>query len=93
MIMDFGIEQALEQLGLKEMNAGTSTGSDNFANGEVIASYSPVDGSLIGKVKTTRTTYGSARIGRRDQSLAGRAASADAETVDRAGGVVVAAIR
>ncbi len=50
---DFGIEKALEQLGVKEINEGTSTGSTWFSNGEVIESYSPVDGQLIGKVKTT----------------------------------------
>ncbi|PQJ21808.1 aldehyde dehydrogenase family protein [Tenacibaculum sp. SG-28] len=50
---DFGIDKALETLGLQEINEGTSTGSVNFSNGELIASYSPVDGKLIGKVKTT----------------------------------------
>ncbi len=50
---DFGIDKALEALGLQEINEGTSTGSVNFSNGELIASYSPVDGKLIGKVKTT----------------------------------------
>lgn len=50
---DFGIKKALQQLGLQDINNGTSTGSKNFSNGEVIASYSPVDGKLIGKVKTT----------------------------------------
>ncbi|MEO8933897.1 MAG: aldehyde dehydrogenase family protein [Xanthomarina sp.] len=50
---DFGIEKALKQLGVKDINNGTSTGSNNFATGEVIKSYSPVDGKLIGKVKTT----------------------------------------
>ncbi len=50
---DFGIQEALNQLGVKDINEGTSTGSDNFSNGEIIESYSPVDGSLIGKVKTT----------------------------------------
>jgi aldehyde dehydrogenase (NAD+) len=50
---DFGIEKALRQLGVKDINEGTSTGSNNFSNGEVIESYSPVDGKLIGKVKTT----------------------------------------
>ena len=49
----FGIEEALQQLGLKEVNKGTSTGSEWFSNGEEIASYSPVDGKLIGKVTTT----------------------------------------
>ena len=49
----FGIEEALEQLGIKEVNKGTSTGNDWFSSGEEIASYSPVDGNLIGKVTTT----------------------------------------
>ncbi len=50
---DFGIEKALQQLGVKDMNEGTSTGSKWFSNGETLESYSPVDGRLIGKVKTT----------------------------------------
>ena len=47
----FGIHEALAQLGLKEMNEGTSTGSNNFSSGDVLESYSPVDGRLIGKVR------------------------------------------
>ena len=47
----FGIQEALAQLGLKEMNEGTSTGSNNFSSGDVLDSFSPVDGRLIGKVK------------------------------------------
>lgn len=55
---DFGIKEALETLGLKEINEGTSTGSVNFSNGEIIESYSPVDGKLIGKVKaSTKEDY------------------------------------
>ena len=50
---DFGIKEALKQLGVKDINEGSSTGSNNFSNGEIIESYSPVDGKLIGKVKTT----------------------------------------
>ncbi|AUP79639.1 L-piperidine-6-carboxylate dehydrogenase [Flavivirga eckloniae] len=50
---DFGINNVLVQLGVKDLNEGTSTGSNNFSNGEIIESYSPVDGQLIGKVKTT----------------------------------------
>ena len=50
---DFGIKTALQQLGVKDINEGTSTGSNNFSNGEIIESFSPVDGKLIGKVKTT----------------------------------------
>ncbi len=51
--IEFGIDDALETLGLEEINEGTSTGSNNFSSGEIIESYSPVDGTLIGKVKTT----------------------------------------
>ncbi|WP_228236475.1 aldehyde dehydrogenase family protein [Allomuricauda sp. M10] len=50
---DFGMDKALKQLGIQEINNGTSTGSENFGSGEVISSISPVDGTLIGKVKTT----------------------------------------
>jgi len=50
---DFGIEKALQQLGVKDINEGTSTGTNNFSNGEILKSYSPVDGQLIGAVKTT----------------------------------------
>ena len=50
---EFGIKQALKDLGLNEINNGTSTGNDWFSNGDIIESYSPVDGALIGKVKTT----------------------------------------
>lgn len=50
---NFGIKDALNQLGIKELNEGTSTGSQWFANGDIIESYSPVNGELIGKVKTS----------------------------------------
>ena len=50
---DFGIKEALQELGVKDINNGTSTGSNNFSNGEIIESHSQVDGELIGKVKTT----------------------------------------
>ena len=49
----FGIENALEKLGVNEINKGTSTGSNWFSEGDMISSYSPVDGKLIGKVTTT----------------------------------------
>lgn len=49
----FGIKQALKDLGIQDINDGTSTGSDFFGSGEIIESYSPVDGALIGKVKST----------------------------------------
>jgi aldehyde dehydrogenase (NAD+) len=49
----FGMTEALEILGVKAINEGTSTGNNHFSNGEILESYSPVDGQLIGKVKTT----------------------------------------
>ncbi|BFP41402.1 aldehyde dehydrogenase family protein [Flavobacteriaceae bacterium GF1] len=49
----FGIHEALEILGVKEINQGTSTGMEAFGSGETITSLSPVDGSIIGKVTTT----------------------------------------
>jgi aldehyde dehydrogenase (NAD+) len=55
---DFGIKEVLDALGIKEVNPGTSTGSECFSNGELISSYSPVDGKLIGKVvSTTQDDY------------------------------------
>jgi aldehyde dehydrogenase (NAD+) len=50
---DFGIDKALKSLGIRAINNGTSTGEYNFSSGATIASYSPVDGALIAKVKTT----------------------------------------
>lgn len=50
---DFGIKEALKQLGIKDVNDGTSTGSNSFGSGDLISSYSPTDGQLIGKVSTT----------------------------------------
>ncbi|MGQ2984293.1 L-piperidine-6-carboxylate dehydrogenase [Flavobacterium sp.] len=49
----FGIQEALASLGIKEINEGTSTGSKSFANGKIIESYSPVDGTLIAKVQAS----------------------------------------
>ena len=51
--IDKTIQKALVNLGVKELNKGTSTGSDFFGDGEMISSFSPVDGELIGKVTTT----------------------------------------
>lgn len=54
----FDMESALRKLGLQEINDGTSTGVDNFGSGDLIESYSPVDGRLIGKVtSTTKEDY------------------------------------
>jgi aldehyde dehydrogenase (NAD+) len=47
------IQQALEKLGVKTINNGTSTGLNFFGIGEIIDSYSPVNGKLIGKVSAT----------------------------------------
>ena len=49
----FGMTEALEILGVKSLNQGTSTGNNWFTNGEKIDSYSPVDGQLIASVTTT----------------------------------------
>ncbi|WP_431157249.1 L-piperidine-6-carboxylate dehydrogenase [Winogradskyella poriferorum] len=55
---NFGIKEALDQLGIKAINEGTSTGSNNFSNGEIIESISPVDGQLIASVKaSTKEDY------------------------------------
>ncbi len=49
----FGIENVLKNLGLLAENEGTSTGRQNFSSGELIHSYSPVDGKLIGSVRAS----------------------------------------
>ncbi len=51
----FGMTEALEILGVKAINEGTSTGNNHFSNGNLIESYSPVDGQLIAKIKSTTT--------------------------------------
>lgn len=51
--VDFGMDKALEQLGLKKENKGTYTGNGFFESDEMISSFSPVDGEEIGKVGTT----------------------------------------
>lgn len=49
------MDAVLTSLGLEAVNFGTSTGADFFGDTQqnLIASYSPVDGTLIGKVTTT----------------------------------------
>ncbi|WP_166922383.1 L-piperidine-6-carboxylate dehydrogenase [Flavobacterium poyangense] len=47
----FGMNEALEKLGIKAINEGTSTGLQNFSSGGILESYSPVDGKLIASVK------------------------------------------
>lgn len=52
-MVDSGIQKTLDALQIKELNKGTSTGSDFFSSGEIIESFSPADGSLIARVSTT----------------------------------------
>lgn len=52
------MQSTLKALGLGEINEGGSTGQNWFSHGDIIESYSPVDGRLIAKVKTvTREDY------------------------------------
>ena len=50
---DFGISEVLKTLGVESINEGSSTGSEWFSNGEMIESHSPVNGELIGAVRST----------------------------------------
>jgi len=51
--VDFGMAEALETLGIKDVNSGAAAGSHWFATrGANIDSMSPVDGTLIGTVKS-----------------------------------------
>jgi aldehyde dehydrogenase (NAD+) len=45
------MEKVLKSLGIKDLNIGCATGKNFFANGDIIESYSPVDGKLIAKVQ------------------------------------------
>ena len=50
--MQTQVKDVLNRLGIKEVNEGASTGHTWFnTTGEIIESYSPVDGKLIAKVK------------------------------------------
>lgn len=52
------LENEKSILGIQKINSGTSTGQKWFGNGELFASFSPVDGEEIGKVKaTTKEEY------------------------------------
>ncbi|MBL7894329.1 MAG: aldehyde dehydrogenase family protein [Bacteroidia bacterium] len=52
------MEKVLKALGIKEVNEGCSTGKNWFSGGDLIESYSPVDGKLIAKVKAaTKADY------------------------------------
>ena len=47
------IQEALCTLGILEINAGSSTGQTSYKSDNIIHSYSPVDGKLIGSVSVT----------------------------------------
>jgi aldehyde dehydrogenase (NAD+) len=49
----FGMQEALKELGIQAENQGTSTGNLSFGSGALLESFSPVDGQLIAKVKMT----------------------------------------
>lgn len=49
------IKNTLSALGIKEKNKGTSTGCVFFGDGDLIGSFSPVDGNLIASVSVTTT--------------------------------------
>jgi aldehyde dehydrogenase (NAD+) len=56
LIDKYGVMEALEVLGIKDVNNGASTGTKWFSTtGEAIESYSPADGTLIGKVNQATT--------------------------------------
>jgi aldehyde dehydrogenase (NAD+) len=49
---EFGIKEALKELGITEVNSGVSTGTQWIdTDGDVIDAFSPADGSIIAKVK------------------------------------------
>ncbi len=53
-MQNFGIAEALNTLGIKRSNSGTSTGQKWLkSKGQRLSSFSPVDGKLIGKVQAT----------------------------------------
>jgi len=46
------MQNVLNELGLKPINEGCSTGQNWFSNGALLESHSPVDGKLIARLKT-----------------------------------------
>jgi len=51
-VLENTLKKSLQTLSINENNNGVSTGLDNFGNGAIISSFSPVDGALIAKVST-----------------------------------------
>jgi aldehyde dehydrogenase (NAD+) len=48
----YGMQEVLAELGIREVNNGASTGAEWFSTeGELVESWSPADGALIGKIK------------------------------------------
>lgn len=47
------MEIVLKKLGIQTENKGSSTGSEFFANGEIIESFSPTNGKLIAKIQSS----------------------------------------
>lgn len=54
----FNLQEILDELKIKEVNNGSSTGQENFGDGALISSYSPVDGKKIASVRqSSRADY------------------------------------
>lgn len=52
------IQDILNELGVKALNHGSSTGKEFFGKGDIIDSYTPIDGQKIASVRaTTREEY------------------------------------
>ena len=47
------VKQILENLRIKSLQGGCNVGVEWFGSGDEICSFSPVDASLLGKLKTT----------------------------------------
>jgi aldehyde dehydrogenase (NAD+) len=55
-VKDYGMTGVLETLGLKAVNSGACTGTEWLdTKGEIIESYSPADGQLIGSIRQATT--------------------------------------
>ncbi|TAJ11111.1 aldehyde dehydrogenase family protein [Marinilabiliaceae bacterium JC017] len=56
---EYGIKDALKELGIQKINTGVCTGTEwKATTGEVLNSYSPTDGQLIGGIQqATRSDY------------------------------------
>ena len=55
-VKDYGMSGVLETLGLKAVNSGACTGTEWLdTKGEIIESYSPADGQLIGSIRQATT--------------------------------------